>query len=405
MSVTGGDASIVIGGTPTDPAVSVAANGINDAKVANGALSPAKIAGTAATLGPNVFVGNQTITGNLSASGVSATSLSADVGSFAKGGVRGVDDVTLGGSGVYGRAVGSGVFGESPFVGVRGRSVDGVGVMGETGAAHTATDSAVYGLSTGIGGIGVIGEANLGNAWGVYGKSTEGIGVVGTTVAAHTFTKSAVYGLSTGDGGIGIIGEANAGNAWGVYGKSTGGAGVVGESTTGLAGLFRGKVQVNGTTATQILQITGGADLSEGFEVRGANQVAGQVASTAIEPGMVVVIDPKHASKLIVSSTAYDRRAAGVISGAGGIKTGMLMGQSGSVADGDYPVALAGRVYCWADASKGSIEPGDLLTTSSTPGHAMKAVGQRRAQGAIVGKALTGLREGKGLILILVTLR
>jgi hypothetical protein len=108
---------------------------------------------------------------------------------------------------------------------------------------------------------------------------------------------------------------------------------------------------------------------------------------------------------LIPSRQAYDRRVAGIISGAGGIQTGMLMGQEGSKADGAHPVALSGRVYCWADASYGPIEPGDLLTTSDTPGHAMKVTDYERAQGAIVGKAMSSLDQGRGLILILVSLQ
>jgi len=66
---------------------------------------------------------------------------------------------------------------------------------------------------------------------------------------------------------------------------------------------------------------------------------------------------------------------------------------------------LTGRVYCWADASNGPIEPGELLTTASTPGHAMKVTDHPSAQGAIIGKAMTALKEGKGLVLVLVTLQ
>jgi hypothetical protein len=122
-------------------------------------------------------------------------------------------------------------------------------------------------------------------------------------------------------------------------------------------------------------------------------------------PGMVVSIDPERAGDLTVSTQAYDKRVAGIISGAGGVKPGMLMGQEGSIAHGDRPVALTGRVYCLVDASLGSIEPGDLLTTSDTPGHAMKAKDHEKAQGAILGKAMTSLESGKGLVLVLVTLQ
>ncbi|MCP4548342.1 MAG: hypothetical protein GY835_17925 [bacterium] len=148
---------------------------------------------------------------------------------------------------------------------------------------------------------------------------------------------------------------------------------------------------------TDALEITGGADLSEQFDVVGGK---GQP-----EPGMVVCIDPGRPGQLTLSGNAYDRRVAGVISGAGDVRPGMLMGQRGSVADGDLPVALVGRVYVWADASNGPITPGDLLTTSSTPGHAMRVDDHTRAMGAILGKAMTGLDQGRGLVLVLVSLQ
>jgi hypothetical protein len=50
------------------------------------------------------------------------------------------------------------------------------------------------------------------------------------------------------------------------------------------------------------------------------------------------------------------------------------------------PLALAGRVPCKVSLENGPIERGDLLTTSSTPGHAMKATELWR--GGIVGTAL-----------------
>ena len=102
---------------------------------------------------------------------------------------------------------------------------------------------------------------------------------------------------------------------------------------------------------------------------------------------------------------AYDRGVAGIVSGAGGVKPGMLMGQHGTDADGEVPVALTGRVYCWVDASYGAIEPGDLLTTSDTPGHAMRVDDPSRAHGTILGKAMTELAEGRGLVLVLVALQ
>jgi hypothetical protein len=68
-------------------------------------------------------------------------------------------------------------------------------------------------------------------------------------------------------------------------------------------------------------------------------------------------------------------------------------------------VALSGRVFVLADTSAGGIKPGDLLTSGATPGYAMKAADPLRRQGAILGKAMTGLSEGRGFVLVLVTLQ
>jgi len=88
------------------------------------------------------------------------------------------------------------------------------------------------------------------------------------------------------------------------------------------------------------------------------------------------------------------------------LKPGMVMKAEGDPkADGAHPVAMTGRVWCWVDASRGAVEPGDLLTTSGTPGHAMKAADIERRAGAVLGKALTSLENGRGLVLVLVGLQ
>jgi hypothetical protein len=109
---------------------------------------------------------------------------------------------------------------------------------------------------------------------------------------------------------------------------------------------------------------------------------------------------------LTLADRAYDRKVAGVISGANGLSPGMVMSAVGKEhADGRHPVALSGRVWCWCDASAGAIEPGDLLTTSDTPGHAQKVRDHSLATGAIIGKAMTALGDGRGLVLVLVNLQ
>ena len=153
-----------------------------------------------------------------------------------------------------------------------------------------------------------------------------------------------------------------------------------------------------GRITTEVIEITGGSDLSEQFDIATDD-------GSDIEPGSVVSIDPFAPGDLRLSTRAFDRRVAGIVSGAGGVRPGMLMGQRGSEADGKHPVALTGRVYCKVDASYGAIEPGDLLTTSDTPGHAMKVTDPAQASGAILGKAMTALEGGRGMVLVLVSLQ
>jgi len=66
---------------------------------------------------------------------------------------------------------------------------------------------------------------------------------------------------------------------------------------------------------------------------------------------------------------------------------------------------MAGRVYVKAMVAGGAIAPGDLLTTSDVPGHAMRASDPERAFGTVLGKAMSALEEGTGLVLVLVNLQ
>ncbi len=142
------------------------------------------------------------------------------------------------------------------------------------------------------------------------------------------------------------------------------------------------------------LTIRGGADLAEPFAM----------SQPDVEPGSVVVIDEANPGKLRQSTHAYDNKVAGIVSGANGIRPGISMIQEDQLEAGKN-VALTGRVYVQADASLGAIQPGDLLTSSDTPGHAMKVTEHAKAQGAILGKAMSGLKAGKGMVLVLVTLQ
>ncbi len=151
----------------------------------------------------------------------------------------------------------------------------------------------------------------------------------------------------------------------------------------------------SGLTVDRALTIRGGADLAERFEVSGG---------AAAEPGTVMVIDPENPGHLTAATTAYDTKVAGVVSGAGDIETGMVLSQEG-VLEGDTVVAIAGRVYVRAEALSSPIAPGDMLTTSDLPGYAMAVTDYERAHGTVIGKAMTGLESGTGLVLVLINLQ
>jgi hypothetical protein len=152
------------------------------------------------------------------------------------------------------------------------------------------------------------------------------------------------------------------------------------------------KLHVAGDAKVNVLEVAG-SDVAEHFEM-----------AEDAKPGLVVAIDAGRAGKLALARGAYNRRVAGVITGANNLPAGMVLPDVAR-AQQSMPVALSGRVWVYCDARGNPIQPGDLLTTSNTPGHAMKVRNYAQAQGAIIGKAMTGLKTGRGLVLVLVTLQ
>jgi hypothetical protein len=259
----------------------------------------------------------------------------------------------------------------------------------------------------------------------VTGKSVAGVtGVFGlkaieeVPIKARGAISSGVYGFSNGNGvqgesgsksGSGVWGN-NFGGGFGVSGTSENGIGVYGRGAN-LAAKFDGIVEVTGD-----IKVTGDFEVTRDIKVTRDIEVAGDIrlvnADCAedfnvsevalVEPGTVMILGEEEV--LLPSNQAYDKRVAGVISGAGDYKPGIVLDKQVSQ-QRRLPVALLGKVYCKVDAQYGAIEVGDLLTTSLTPGHAMKANDQMKAFGAVIGKALRPLKEGQELIPILIALQ
>jgi hypothetical protein len=151
---------------------------------------------------------------------------------------------------------------------------------------------------------------------------------------------------------------------------------------------------VHGRLKCGVLEVAG-ADVAEKFPS----------SDEKPEPGTVMEIDPNNAGRLRVAREAYSSRVAGVVSGAGGLPAGAVLGNFPGSEDAPA-IALSGRVWVKCDASGHAIAPGDLLTSAETPGHAMKAADRERSHGAVLGKAMTALSQGeRGLVLVLVNLQ
>lgn len=296
------------------------------------------------------------------------------------------------GTGVLGQSdQGIGVVGSSTASpGVQGNSthsdgVVGVGKNGVHGVSASPNDSGVWGQNTGAG-YGVAGSTNSANAAGVWGDNQgpgPAHGVRGTSVGGE-----GVHGESKSQTWAGVTGIASdpVGIGPGVWAESQGkGPGIV--AIGNPAGQFRGDVEVTGDLRLM------NADCAEDFDISGTEEIS---------PGTVMVIDDESA--LYPSQQAYDKRVAGVISGAGGGRPAIILDKR-DANNNRLPIGLVGKVYCKVDAQYSPIEVGDLLTTSPTPGHAMKAADPLKAFGSVIGKSLRPLKGGKGLIPILIALQ
>jgi hypothetical protein len=162
---------------------------------------------------------------------------------------------------------------------------------------------------------------------------------------------------------------------------------------SGLAMIVSGDAQFDGNLSVAKDITLTGADCAEEFDLQGIGEA---------EPGTVMVLDDM--GTLEPSWKVYDKKVAGVVSGAGDYRPGMILDRRDTLHK-RASLALLGKVFCKVDAQYASVEVGDLLTTSATPGHAMKATDPTRAFGSVIGKALRPLKSGQDLVPILVALQ
>lgn len=106
------------------------------------------------------------------------------------------------------------------------------------------------------------------------------------------------------------------------------------------------------------------------------------------------MVDPTANRRVALAQQPYSTLVAGIYSA----KPGMLStahNVNESAPRNEVPLAVVGIVPCKVTAENGSIRVGDLLVTSSTAGHVMKGTDRNKMLGAVVGKALEPLSEGK----------
>lgn len=313
------------------------------------------------------------------AAGVSGTSTKNGVGviGFSDSGIGlwGHSNSNTGTGGVSETGIGMQGISNKGQAGVRGDCAAGIGVQGNSTSGRAVEGNCPQGT-------GVVGASTTGV--GVYGASNSLTGVGGQSKSGH-----GVHGVSETEHGV--VGSAN-GAGDGVLGQSNTGIGVHGTGGR-LAGLFEGHVDVTGNINCNGDVILANADCAEDFDIADPH---------SIEPGTVMVLGEE--GTLHQSQRAYDKRVAGVISGAGDYKPAIILDKQRWLSN-RKPLALLGKVYCKVDAGDTPVEVGDLLTTSDRPGHAMKATDPLKAFGAVIGKALRPLRNGQGLVPILIALQ
>ena len=243
----------------------------------------------------------------------------------------------------------------------------------------------------------VVWTATAGNAMRVMQSGSVG---VGTNTPGYKFDVQG--GQINVSGGLCIAGDCK--TAWSQVGGSS-------QWTTSGSNIYfsSGSVGIGTQTPTHTLEVAGTINASGAITGGTINATYQDVAewvpsSQKLSAGTVVVLDGEHANHVLASTTAYDTAVAGVVSE----RPGIALGEGG---EGKLLVATTGRVKVRVDATHAPIKVGDLLVTSDKEGVAMKSIPvdlggtQIHRPGTIIGKALEPLANGRGEILVLLSLQ
>jgi hypothetical protein len=357
-------------------AADLASAAVTAAKIASGAVTAGKLATDSVT---GVKVADGTLTADDLATGAVGTFQLADnavtTAKVADGSLTAADLATgaVGTAQLADNAVTAAKVADGTLTGAKiaaGSIVSGTTLDAVFQADNDETSATAAGLRGRA-------TAATGDASGVRGdaSSTDGTGVYGRASATSGVTVG-IKGRVESSEGVAVLGYCADPNAWGL------------QVTQGKA-YFNNAVTMNST-----LNVAGYATFAGGH-----GDLAENYRGRDVEAGDVVVIG--KGGVLVKCAKEMDTTAAGIVS------TSPSMKLSGRLDDGEgtVPLALVGRVLCKVDATKRAIHEGDLLVSSATPGHAMRAPNDHPKAGTVIGKALEGLEKGTGVIQVLVTLR
>jgi hypothetical protein len=271
---------------------------------------------------------------------------------------------------------------------------------------ESQNSSGVVGRSTG--GRGVEGYST--NGYGVFASSTnnDSIHVDGAGQHALNIQSSGYSAIYVGSsGGSGVYVNSAGGDGMTIYSATLDGIGVysAGDDGVHVRPTIGGVCYRCGWSASDgfVVLSTGEVRSSVGFGTpSGTFAVMMDVkgAEANYEPGDVLIASDTGKGTMERSAMSYSRAVVGVYSASPGFVGGQPV--SDEQASG-VPVVILGVVPCKVSAENGAIHPGDLLVTSSTLTHAMRA--DNPSRGTVLGKALESLDEGMGTIQVLVTLQ
>jgi len=309
---------------------------------------------------------------------------------------------------------GSGDSEGSGIIGILGdtSSPAGVGVFGRS-YAETGNPIGVLGKTRSVeGGAGAVGscESSVGSCTGVVGEvgASDQKGGVFVNYAQNGYP-TGMFGVSmSADGGFGVVASTLSSTGYGI------GLSATANSPDAYAGSFAnyapGGNLIKGFAVNSIVfRVDGSGTVyaNGGFQPGGADFAESMVVSgdrSKYVAGDLLVIDSTAKRQLALAQQPYSTLVAGIYS----TKPGML-GSTRAANEptpvNEVPLAVVGIVPCKVTAENGAIQVGDLLVTSTVPGHAMKGTDRSKMLGAVVGKALEPLPNGEATIHVLVTLQ